>query len=112
MLENRADLCMILLKVLCRKLRLTTEQVEDVIFRHLESRVAKALVQLAECVGLHAVRSPSIELHVSQRQLGNMAAGSRESVNKQLQAWHRQGLIDLGKSSIMIRDVEAIKRLI
>jgi CRP/FNR family cyclic AMP-dependent transcriptional regulator len=111
-LENRADLCMILLKVLCRKLRLTTEQVEDVIFRHLESRVAKALVQFAECVGLHAVGSPSIELHVSQRELGNMAAGSRESVNKQLQAWHRQGLIDLGKSSIMIRDVEAIKRLI
>ena len=30
-----------------------------------------------------------------------MAAGSRESVNKQLQAWHRQGLIDLGKSSIL-----------
>jgi CRP/FNR family transcriptional regulator, cyclic AMP receptor protein len=111
-LENRADLCMILLKVLCRKLRLTTEQVEDVTFRHLEARVAKALVQLAESVGLHAVRSPSVELHVSQRELGNMAAGSRESVNKQLQAWHRQGLIDLGKSSILIRDVQAIKRLI
>lgn len=111
-LENRADLCMTLLKVLCRKLRLTTEQVEDVIFRHLESRVAKALVQLAESAGLHAVGSPSVELHVSQRELGNMAAGSRESVNKQLQAWHRRGLIDLGKSSILVRDMEAIKRLI
>jgi CRP-like cAMP-binding protein len=110
-LENRADLCMILLKVLCRKLRLTTEQVEDVTVRHLESRVAKALVQLAESAGLHAVRSPLVELHVSQRELGNKAAGSRESVNKQLQEWHRQGLIDLGKSSILIRDVEAIKRL-
>jgi CRP/FNR family transcriptional regulator, cyclic AMP receptor protein len=109
-LENRADLLMILLKMLCRKLRLTTEQVEDVTFRHLESRVAKALVQLAEGVGPHS-RRPSIELHVSQRELGNMAGGSRESVNKQLQIWHRQGLIDLGKSSITIRDVEAIKRL-
>jgi CRP/FNR family cyclic AMP-dependent transcriptional regulator len=111
-LEKRGDLCMILLKVLCRRLRLTTEQVEDVMFRHLESRVAKALVQLAESVGLHGVRSPSVELHVSQRELGNMAGGSRESVNKYLQTWHRQGLIDLGKASIMIRDVEAIKRLI
>jgi CRP-like cAMP-binding protein len=102
---------MILLKMLCRKLRLTTEQVEDVTFRHLESRVAKALVHLAEGVGPRSVGSPSVELHVSQRELGNMAGGSRESVNKQLQIWHRQGLIDLGKSSIMIRDVEAIKRL-
>jgi len=110
-LENRADLCLILLKVLCRKLRLTTEQVEDVIFRHLESRVAKALVQLAESVGLPGIRSPSVELHVPQRELGNMAGGSRESVNKHLQIWHRQGLIDLSKGSIMIRDLEAIKRL-
>ena len=112
-LENRADLLMILLKILCRSLRLTTEQVEDVTFRHLESRVAKALVHLAEGVGLHGIHGgPSIELHVSQRELGNMAGGSRESVNKHLQIWHRQGLIDLSKGSILIRDVEAIERLI
>jgi CRP/FNR family transcriptional regulator, cyclic AMP receptor protein len=107
-LENRADLCMILLKILCRRLRLTTQQVEDVMFRHLESRVAKALVHLAESVGLHGVRGPSVEIHVCQRELGNMAGGSRESVNKHLQIWHRHGLIDLSKGSIIIRDVEAI----
>jgi CRP-like cAMP-binding protein len=110
-LEKRADICLILLKVLCQRLRQTTEQVEDVLFRHLESRVAKALVHLAESVGLHGVRGPSVEIHVCQRELGNMAGGSRESVNKHLQIWHRQGLIDLSKGSIIIRDVEAIRRL-
>ena len=110
-LENRADLCMILLKVLCRKLRRTTEQVEDVTFRDLESRVAKALVQLVESVSLRGIHSPSIELHLSQRELGNMVGRSRESVNKHLQIWHRQGLIDLSKAAIMILDLEAIKRL-
>jgi CRP-like cAMP-binding protein len=111
-LESRADLCMILLKVLCRRLRQTSEQVEDVMFRHLESRVAKALLQLVETVGLRALHSPSVELHVSQRELGSMAGGSRESVNKILQNWHRPGLIDISKGSIIIRDVEAIERLI
>jgi CRP-like cAMP-binding protein len=53
-----------------------------VMFLHLESRVAKALLQLVESVGLRALHSPSVELHVSQRELGNMAGGSRESVNK------------------------------
>jgi len=110
-LLNRADICMILLKVLCRKLRLTTEQVEDVIFRNFESRVAKALVQLAESVSLRGTHSPSVELRLSQRELGNIASGSRESVNKQLKIWHRQGLIDLRKGSIMILDLEAMKRL-
>jgi CRP/FNR family transcriptional regulator, cyclic AMP receptor protein len=111
-LKNRVDLCMMLLKILCRRLRATTEQVEDIMFRHLESRVAKALVQLAENSSPHGVRNPSVELHVPQRELGNMAGGSRESVNKQLQAWCRQGLIELSKGSIMIRDIEAIRRLI
>jgi CRP-like cAMP-binding protein len=112
LLERRADLCMILLKVLCHRLRQTSEQVEDVVFRHLESRVAKALLQLVERVGLRALNSPSVELHVSQRELGSMAGGSRESVNKILQNWHRQGLIDISKGSIIIRNVEAIERLI
>jgi CRP/FNR family transcriptional regulator, cyclic AMP receptor protein len=111
-LENRADLCMMLLRILCRRLRQTSEQVEDVMFRHLEARIAKALLHLAESTGLHGVRGPSVDLHLSQRELGNMAGGSRESVNKHLQIWHRQGLINLGKGSIMIRDVEAIERLI
>src|SRR6516225_8039834 len=102
-LEDHADLCMILLRLLCRRLRQTTEQVEDVMFLHLESRVAKALLQLVESVGLRALHSPSVELHVSQRELGNMAGGSRESVNKIFQNWHRRGLIDLSKGSIMIR---------
>jgi len=112
LLETRADLCMILLRILCRRLRQTSEQVEDVMFRHLESRVAKALLQLAESVGLHGLESASVELHVSQRELGNMAGGSRESVNKILQNRHRQGLIDLGKASVLIRDLEALRRLI
>ena len=112
LLENRADLCMILLRILCQRLRQTSEQVEDVMFRHLESRLAKALLRRAESVGLHGPQSTSVELHLSQRELGNMAGGSRESVNKILQNWHRQGLIDLGKSSVLIRDIEALRRLI
>jgi CRP-like cAMP-binding protein len=55
---------------------------------------------------------PSVELHVSQRELGNMAGGSRESVNKILLNWHRRGLIDLSKGSIIIHNVEAIERLV
>jgi CRP-like cAMP-binding protein len=111
-LENRADICLILLRILCQRVRQTSEQVEDVLFRHLESRIAKALLHLAESADLHGVRGLSIDLRLSQRELGNIAGGSRESVNKHLQSMHKAGLIELGKGSIMIRDVSAIERLI
>ena len=111
-LEHRADICMMLLRILCQRLRQTSEQVEDVLFRHLESRVAKALLHLAESAGLHAVSGSPIELHVSQRELGAIAGGSRESVNKILQSWHKAGWIELGKGTILIRDLNAIARLV
>jgi CRP/FNR family transcriptional regulator, cyclic AMP receptor protein len=48
MFERHPEICMILMQILCRRLRRTSEQVEDVLFRSLEARMAKALLQLAE----------------------------------------------------------------
>ena len=111
-LEKRADICLILLRILCQRLRQTSEQVEDVLFRHLESRVAKALLHLADSATLHGVPSSPVELHVSQRELGSFSGGSRESVNKILQSWHKAGWIELGKGTILIRDLGATVRLV
>jgi CRP-like cAMP-binding protein len=111
-LANHADICMKLLVVLCQRLRQTSEQVEDVLFRHLESRIAKALLHLAHSTGRKEARGVSIDLHLSQRELANHAGGSRESVNKHLQTLQKAGLIDLGKGSIVIRDVGAIERMV
>ena len=74
----------------------------------LQSRIAKALLHLAESTRLNGVSASSVGLHVSQRELGNIAGGSRESVNKHLQAWHRAGWIDLDKGTIVIRNLTAI----
>lgn len=111
-LEKRADICLILLRILCQRLRHTSEQVEDVLFRHLESRVAKALLHLAESTSLHGVPGSGVELHVSQRELGTVAGGSRESVNKILQSWHKARWIELGKGTILIREPNAIARML
>ena len=59
-LEGHADLCMILLRILCRRLRQTTEQVEDVMFLDFESRVAKVLLSSSRgsvCARFTALRS-------------------------------------------------------
>jgi CRP/FNR family transcriptional regulator, cyclic AMP receptor protein len=111
-LENHADICLLLIKILCRRLRRTSEQVEDVLFRHLESRIAKALLQLAARPEPPDPRGPSLDLHLSQRELGNIVGSSRESVNKQLHIWQRAGLIDLAKGAIVIRDAAAIGQLV
>jgi CRP-like cAMP-binding protein len=111
-LENHADICLLLIRILCKRLRRTSEQVEDLLFRHLEGRIAKALLQLAERAGRPEVEGRMLELHLSQSELGNIVGSSRESVNKQLQTWQRAGFIDLAKGSILIRNPGAIEQLI
>ena len=108
-LHRRPEIAVMLLETLCRRLRHTSEQVEDLSFVALGSRVAKALLWLARAEGTAADRPL---LHITQRELGNMVGGARESVNRQLQAWQKAGLIELGTGSISIRDREGLQRLV
>jgi CRP-like cAMP-binding protein len=105
LLERRPDAAIGLMHVLCERLRRTNEQVEDLAFLDLEARIAKVLVRLAEENG--GARKP-VGVKISQRALGELVGGSRESVNKHLQDWKRSGIIAIEKGSIMIQDVDAL----
>src|SRR5271154_1032065 len=111
LLERRPDLCIDLLIVLCERLRRTNEQVEDMAFLDLESRIAKVLIRLAEENGNSRSSSGPVGVKISQRALGELVGGSRESVNKHLQDWKRSGLIAIEKGAIVIRNLEALAAL-
>jgi CRP-like cAMP-binding protein len=110
LLEHRPEVCIELMVVLCERLRRTNEQVEDFAFLDLEARIAKVLVRLAqeESLGSPASR---LWLKISQRALGELVGGSRESVNKHLQDWKRSGIITIEKGAILIRDLDALTEL-
>lgn len=110
-LESRTDLCIRLLKLLSQRLRRTDELVEVALFERLESRLAKALVELASGGGAARGPGPPYVLLVSQRELSSIVGASRENVNKQLGTWQRAGLLELGKRRIVIRDLAALEAL-
>jgi len=111
LLERRPDLCIDLLIVLCERLRRTNEQVEDLAFLDLEARIAKVLVRLAEENGEGQSPTKPVGVKISQRALGELVGGSRESVNKHLQDWKRSGFIVIEKGAIVIRDLAALAEL-
>ena len=110
-LEKRGDLCVKLLRILCRRLRQTDEQVEAALFERLEGRVAKALIRLAAGEEDTRRHNAPIRLRVSQQELAGMVGASRESVNKQLHVWQRGGFLELGKRQIVIRDPRMLQEL-
>ena len=91
-----------LLEVLSARLRRTTQQVADISFGSISSRIASLLIRLAEIQGTILDDKP--EVHITQRELGQMIGISRETTNHYLQEWRRAGYLDVRKGLYIIED--------
>ncbi|WP_445681303.1 Crp/Fnr family transcriptional regulator [Radicibacter daui] len=112
LLEREPRLSIHLLKLLCERLRWTSDQIEDAVFLSLPARLAKKLISLADIYGEENDEGIRIGLDLPQHELGHMMSTSRESINKHLQAWRRAGLIDLHRKSIIIKNRQALQEVI
>jgi CRP/FNR family cyclic AMP-dependent transcriptional regulator len=111
-LERRADLCILLLKLLCQRLREADRQIAEIMFGRLEDRLAKALTRLAKGAMTPGSDGRAATLRISQQELAGMVGASRESVNKLLRLWASEGLLGLGKRLIEIPDIASIAKLL
>jgi CRP-like cAMP-binding protein len=86
-------------------LRWTTEQVQDVSFLDLPTRLAKALLRLVRenegAVG-------DGQLTITQRELSQVIGRSRESTNKQLRIWAKQGWVRLQRGAVTVLQPEKL----
>jgi CRP/FNR family transcriptional regulator, cyclic AMP receptor protein len=74
-------------------------------------RLARVLLKLAEDYGRTTGNATRIDLKLSQRDLSNLVAASRESVNKQLRMWRESGAVDMEEGFIVLRQPGELKRL-
>ena len=97
--------------VLCDRLRRTSTQLEDTLFLEVPCRLARCLVRLATAFGVAEKGGTRIDVKLSQQQLGTLVGITRESTNKHLNEWQRDGLITVSSGSITIRDLEGLREL-
>jgi CRP-like cAMP-binding protein len=73
-----------------------SSRMEESVLLPLPARLARRLIALGEDFGA--------DLRVSQEELAVFIGATRESVNRQLQEWKRQGLVELGRNRIRLVD--------
>ena len=100
-----------LLAVLAGRIRELTIRVEDRAFLEIPARLAKQLLWLARNHGTESDRRIRIELKLSQQEFGDFIGATRESVNKSLREWTRQGLIKHEREHLDILDLEALRAI-
>lgn len=108
-LEKNPKIAVQLIDVLCSRLRRTSEMVESIAFLDFGARLARLLVQMAEHYGVETERGLLIDLRISQADLGNLIASTRESVNRQLSAWTQEGVIAIDQGRIIILDQDTLE---
>ncbi len=101
-LKKNPEISIYLLKVLCKKLRDTSERVEVVALLPVPVSLARFLIKSAEEMGKKTPEGLYLDWKKSQQEIGNEIGTSRESVNKQLNKWKKQGIITLGGQSLSV----------
>jgi CRP-like cAMP-binding protein len=99
-LRSAPEMAVALMELLCARLRRTSDQVEEQSFLDLSTRLARALLRMADTEGL---------VVATQRDLAELVGATRESVNRRLREWEDSGLLRLGKGTVGVRDMRAMK---
>jgi CRP-like cAMP-binding protein len=96
LLESQPQVAVRVIEFLCERIRWMSERMEESVLLPLPARLSRRLLALVDDYGS--------DLHVSQEELAIFVGSTRESVNRHLQAWRRQGLVELRRSHIRVLD--------
>lgn len=101
-----------LLAVLCERLRSTSMALEQIALFDLEARLARLILKLAADYGRATAVGTRIEMKLSQRDISNLVASSRESVNKQLGEWREEGVLTFENGYIVLHRTDELVALV
>src|SRR6201985_2051139 len=99
-LEREPKVAIKIIALLCQRIRWQSERLEESMLQPLPVRLARRLVALAADFGS--------EVHISQEQLGIFVGAARESVNRQLQLWRKEGILDLQRGRILLHNLKKL----
>ena len=100
-LRAQPDLYIDLIELAGLRMRWMSTQYHEQVFMDVTTRLARKI--------LHLSGSSPNALNMSHADLGDFVGATRETVSKTLSMWKREGLIQLGRSTITVVDPEGLK---
>lgn len=109
-METSPKLCLKLLEATMERLRKANEQIYDLTFLGVRSRILKSIVRLSEEYGVSTKEGILIDVKLTHQQLANMVGTVRESVTKVLQDLQEENYIKITKKKIILLNEEALRQ--
>ena len=111
-LQKDPDLLLRMLVTLTARLRWVSDRFEDVVFLGLPARLAKRLLFLGEHFGVDAPDGRRLTVSLPQRELANHMNVTRETMNRLLQDWQGQGVIEIRRGFIVLKRKDALTAIV
>lgn len=108
-LERHPKLFVVLITVLCERIRWISNIIEDTIFLDIPHRLGKRLLSLAVQYGNPTIDGVRIDMKLSQEKLGQMLGVTRESINKGIRLLEHEGIISNDDGFIILKDIDGLK---
>jgi len=110
-LERDPLLARNVIEFLCRRLRWVSARMEDAALRQAPQRLARLLVFLANDHGVKTPNGIEIGIKLTQGELAQWAAMSREGLNKLLVRWAEDGTLTQSRGGIVVHSLEKLDEI-
>ncbi len=104
LLLNRPSIALHLIRLLCERIRLSSQQIEDAAFLPLPQRIALHLNGLVQEQGAPL----PCRVKVSQTEVALFLNVTRQVVNRSLQTMQAAGQVELSRGSILVKDLSGV----
>ncbi len=108
-MRRMPQLALNFMRALSSRVRYSTEQVGSLASLDVPKRLARKLLELAKQYGVVEPNGVRLHLTLTQTDLASLTGATRESVNKALGNFRRQGLILIQEGNIIILDPDALR---
>ena len=110
-ITERPSAALAIMETLSLRLRKMDETLVDLVSLDLTHRLAKQLIGLAKIHDLETVlNNGTLRLTVTQGELASMLGVSRESVNKTLNTFAQQDIVQTARGAVTITDMKALRK--
>jgi len=110
-MERHPRFCIKMLEVTMQRLRNANDQIYNLTFLDVRSRIIRTILRLAEERGVKQGRGLLVDIRMTHQQLANFAGTARESVSKVMQDLSEEGLVTVVKKKMFLPDYEKLRSL-
>jgi CRP-like cAMP-binding protein len=100
-----------LMKIFAQRRREIENQIENLVFKDVNSKLAQLLLRLGGEYGVDDQRGTLVALKITHQEMANLIGSTRETVSLTLSQFKRRGLIHIDGRKVILADPDGLKAL-